>query len=564
MKKKTYAVLAAVGAVLGTATAVGLIATHKYRRNMLFGGSDKSLPPKRNVYFAGGGLAALSGAYYLIRDCNVPGSNIYIFEGSGNIGGAFNFGGDPETGYVCTTPKLLSSNLHSNMMDMLKGLQSVNVENISVRDEFIYYTNANPASTGARLIDADKNAITGGFGISKVVRKRIKSLLGTRDHMLSPISVAEYFVETPEFLHSNLWAIISSTYLIRSTSSVLELKHILNCVAGEISDLFTQKNIVRSQLNLQETIISALKAYLEAHNVNIATHCKVTDADFDDYTGRVNAIHLDDNGTLKTFYLNAKDLFFVTNGSISECATTGSYNNPAPVPETAPASEALWAKLSEKRDGFGTPDAFYSDSDCELISFTITAKSKILLDKINELSGNTSSGSSLLTFKDSPWGLTVSTLPQPYFSSQTDDITVICGYGLYTAERGRYTEKEMRYSSGAEILFELIKHLGIEDQWDEITKDIVNVIPCAMPYATASSLPYYDGDKPIIVKDRCANMAFIGQFAKLGAGISNSSEYTVRTAREAAYRLTDSKKSSTPPPRAVMASYVKLFKALKK
>lgn len=562
MKKKTIAALAALGAVLGAATAAGIITAKKRHHNMLSGGRDKSLPPKRNVYFAGGGLAALSGAYYLIRDCKIPGDSIYIFEGSGNIGGAFNFGGNSETGYVCTTPKLLSLSNHSNIIDMLKGLQSVNIDNMSVRDEIINYMNANPASDGARLIDADKNAVRSGFGVSKSALKRIKTLLGTRDHLISGTSIAEYFIDIPEFLHSNLWAIISPTYLVRETSSVLELKHILNCISGEITDLFTQKNTVRTQLNLQETIISSLKAYLEAHNVNISTHCEVTDADFDDETGRVNAIHLDDNGTLKTFYLNAKDLFFVTNGSISECATTGSYDHPAPAPETAPAAEALWARLCEKRDGFGDPVAFYSDSDNEVISFTITAKSKFLLDKLNELSGNTTASGTLMTFKDSPWGLTVSTLPQPYFSSQADDITVICGYGIYTNEYGKYTDKEMRYSSGAEILFELVKHMGIEDMWDEITKDIVNVIPCAMPYATAASLPYYDGGKPIIVNNSCANIAFIGQFAKLGAGISNSSEYAVRTAREAAYRLTGTKKSSTPPSKTVMGSYI-LFKALK-
>ncbi|GEM_PF-235253 len=563
MKKKTIAALAALGAVLGAAAAAGIITAGKRRQQLLNGGRDKSLPPKRNVYFAGGGLAALSGAYYLIRDCKIPGDSIYIFEASGNIGGAFNFGGDSETGYVCTTPKLLSPSNHSNIEDMLKGLQSANIDNMSVRDEIMNYMFANPASDGARLIDADKNAVRSGYGVSKTALKLIKALLGTRDHMISGISIAEYFIETPDFLNSNLWAILSAAYRIRETSSVLELKHILNCISGEITELFTQKNIVRSQLNLQETIISALKAYLEAHNVNIATHCEVTDADFDDETGRVNAIHLDDNGTLKTFYLNAKDLFFVTNGSISECATTGSYDQPAPVAETAPASAALWTRLSEKRDGFGEPLTFYSDSDSEVISFTITSKSRLLLDKLNEISGNTTASGSLMTFKDSPWGLTISTLPQPYFSSQADDITVICGYGIYTKEKGKYTDKEMCYSSGAEILFELVKHIGIEDMWDEITKDIVNVIPCAMPYATAAALPYYDDGKPIIVKDSCANMAFIGQFAKLGAGISNSSEYAVRTAREAAYRLTGTKKSSTPPPKAMMGAYL-MLKSLKK
>lgn len=564
MKKKTIAALAALGALLGAATAAGVITAKKRKQQMLAGGSGKSLPPRRNVYFAGGGLAALSGAYYLIRDCHIPGDSIHIFEESGNIGGAFNFGGSPETGYVCTTPKILSVNNHSNIMDMLKGLKSTSLDNMSVRDEILNYMNANPVCEGARIIDADGNAVSGGFGLTKADIKRIKSLLGSKDYMISEITVADYFAEVPEFMRSNLWTLISSTYLLRSTSSVLELKHILNCISGEPEELFTMKNTLRSQYNLQETIIAALRNYLEAHNVNISTHCRVTDTDFDEETGRVNAIHLNDNGTLKTFYLNAKDLFFITNGSISECATTGDYNYPAPTTETTPASKELWMKLCEKRDGFGNPHIFYEDSESEVVSFTITAKSSLLHDKLRELAGCSSASGSLITFKGSPWRLTISTVPQPYFSSQTDDITVICGYGINTAVEGKYTDKAMRHASGAEILFELVKFLGIEEQWDDITKDIINVIPCAMPYATASSLPYSEEEKPLIVKASCANIAFIGQFAKLGAGISYSSEYTVRTAREAAYRLTGTKKSSTPPPKAVMASYVKLFKSLKK
>ncbi|MGM9936230.1 MAG: oleate hydratase, partial [Candidatus Ornithomonoglobus sp.] len=304
--------------------------------------------------------------------------------------------------------------------------------------------------------------------------------------------------------------------------------------------------------------------YLVKNNVNFATHCVVTDVDFAEDSSRISAIHLNDNGTAKTFYLNKNDLCFITNGSISECAAVGDYNCPAPEYEGLPASASLWTKIAEKRDGFGNPARFYTDGDTEIISFTITARSSKLLDYIKQFTCNTEAQSAITTFKDSPWGLTVSALPQPYFSSQSDDVTVISCYGVNTTAEGRYIDKEMRHCSGAELLFELVKYLKLEDRWDEITADIINVIPCAMPYAAASSLPYADDDKPLIVKDKNINFAFIGQFAKLGGGISYSSEYAVRTAREAAYRLTGTKKTSAPPPRAVMASYVKMFKALKK
>lgn len=564
MKRRNIAVLAALGAALGAATAAGIITARNRSRKQLIGGTDKALPPKRNIYIGGGGLSALSAAYYFIRDCRVPGDSIHIFEESGNIGGALNIGGDCESGYICTPPKNLSLKNHSNLMDMLSCLRSANIPDMSVKDEITNYMCANPVNEQARLIDADGNAVSGGFGLCKACIKRIKTLLKAKDYEISEVSVADFFTDLPEFTHSNLWTLISTAYMMTADSSAVELKHILNCISGEINDLFTMKNTLRAQYNLQETVIDALRIWLESHNVNFATHCRITDVDFEDENNRISAIHLDDNGTLKTYYLNKNDLFLLTNGSISECATIGDYNFPAPAPTDEPASVTLWRKISEKRDGFGNPDVFYYDTDSEIVSFTITARSRRLLDAFNEFTGNAPAGGLLTTFTDSPWGLTISSVAQPYFTTQTDDVTVICGYGVHPAAEGRFTDKPMRYASGAEILFELVKFLHLEDSWDEITKDIINVIPCALPYAGASTLPFSDEEKPISVKDRDSNFAFIGQFTKLGSGISYSSEYAVRTAREAAYRLTGTKKASTPPPRAVRTSYIKLFNALKK
>ncbi|MGN0182042.1 MAG: oleate hydratase [Candidatus Ornithomonoglobus sp.] len=564
MKKKTIAGLTALGAVLGVATVAGVVASKKKKQKQLKGNDNMTLPPKRNIYFAGGGLAALSGAYYLIHDCNIPGDSIHIFEESSKIGGAFNIGGDSENGYICTSPKLLSLKNHANLMDMLKGLQSVNIENVSVYDEITGFMKANPVKENARIVSTDGGIVSSGFELDKASIKDIKALLGFKDYEVSEMSIIEYFSDAPKFLVSNLWTLLSTAYMLTEKSSVVELKHILNCVSGEMNDLFSMRNTVRAQFNLQETVIKSLENYLSKHNVNFATNCGVIDVDFEEDSNRISAIHLNDNGTAKTFYLNKNDLCFITNGSISECATVGDYNCPAPEHEELPASAALWTKMAEKRDGFGNPARFYTDTDTEIISFTITAKSSKLLDYIKQFTCNNETQSAITTFKDSPWGLTVSALPQPYFSSQSDDVTVISCYGVNVTAEGRYIDKEMRHCSGAELLFELVKYLKLEDRWDEITADIINVIPCAMPYAAASSLPYADDDKPLIVKDKNTNFAFIGQFAKLGGGISYSSEYAVRTAREAAYRLTGTKKTSAPPPRAVMASYVKMFKALKK
>lgn len=564
MNRKTIAGLAALGAVVGVATAAGILAAKKKNQKQLNGKKHTVLPPKRNIYFAGGGIASLAGAYYLIHDCNVSGECIHIFEATSNLGGAFNVAGDNETGYVCVAPKILSLRNHVNVMDMLSGVPSVNIPGISVKEEIINYMNANPINESTRLVDTNGVKTDLEFGLSKSIIKSVKVLMSEKDDDISDITVDEFFGDAPEFFKSELWILASTSYMLTRNSSALELKHILSCISGEIPELYTMKNTVRAQLNLQETVIDALEQYLSSHNVNFATHCRVLDVDFDENTNKIQALHLNDNGTAKTFYLNKNDLCIITNGSISECASIGDYNAPAPEHEKTPASAALWSKLASKRSDLGNPDRFFSSDETGIISFTITSKSSMLLDYIKQFTSNTVSGGVLTTFKDSPWGLTVSYVPQPYFSSQSDDITVICGYGVNIDRDGLYTGKAMKDASGAEILFELVKHLKLEERWEEISEDIINVIPCAMPYASASSLPYSDGEKPPVIPYKDGNLAFIGQFAKLGGGITYSSEYAVRTAREAVYRLTGTKKHSAAPPKSNPAAYLKMFSALKK
>lgn len=560
MDKRTIAGLAALGAVLGAAAATGVVISKK-RKKRLLAEKSETLLPKKNIYFAGGGIAALSGAFYLIHDCKVPGECIHIFEASSNLGGSFNVGGNSEDGFITALTAPLCTDSKSNLGNMLSVLPSVNLPGISVAEEIRSFEDANPLDEFSRLVDSGCLEVT-GMGVSNAAKKQIKSLLSRSEEDLEDVSIHEFFIDAPDFLMSNLWGVISTTYLLKPDSAAQELKHILS--SNSVSELFEMKGMARTQLNIQETVITALIHYLSARNVNFSTHCRVIDLDFEESCGRVCAIHLNDNGTAKTFYLNKNDLCFVTNGSASECATVGDYNYPAPQHDDAPASMALWRNISGKREGLGKPEAFFASDRTEVISFTITAKSTLLLDCIKQYASGSTSCGTLTTFTDSPWGLTVMTPPQPYFLSQDDNCTVICGYGVNVTEEGKYIDKSMKDSSGAEILFELVKHLHLEERWDEITDDIINVIPCAMPYASAASLPHENDDKPLVIPFKDGNIAFIGRFARLGCGISGSSEYAVRTAREAAYRLTGTKKSSAAPPRNGVSSYLKLFLDLKK
>ncbi len=60
-------------------------------------------------YLVGGGIASLAAAVFLIRDCDIPGCNITIFEELDVIGGSLDGAGSPQSGYVLRGGRMLES-----------------------------------------------------------------------------------------------------------------------------------------------------------------------------------------------------------------------------------------------------------------------------------------------------------------------------------------------------------------------------------------------------------------------------------------------------------------------
>src|SRR5574344_2285241 len=55
---------------------------------------------KKSAYIVGSGLAALSAAFYLVRDAQMPGKNIHILEKDPVAGGACDGWQYPDKGFV--------------------------------------------------------------------------------------------------------------------------------------------------------------------------------------------------------------------------------------------------------------------------------------------------------------------------------------------------------------------------------------------------------------------------------------------------------------------------------
>ncbi|GIQ80039.1 nucleoside diphosphate kinase, partial [Kipferlia bialata] len=96
----------------------------------------------RHAYFVGGGLASLSGAAYLIRDCGFKGENIHIYEGLPILGGSNDGIGSVEGGFVCRGGRMLQEETYENFWELFRSIPSLDSPGKSLTDEILDFDHA--------------------------------------------------------------------------------------------------------------------------------------------------------------------------------------------------------------------------------------------------------------------------------------------------------------------------------------------------------------------------------------------------------------------------------------
>lgn len=540
-KNNTRNALLALGAIAGAAT-VATIATKKIKNKSQV--PEKSVldinNEDRQVYFVGGGLASLAGALYLVRDCNFKGENIHIFEGMKILGGSNDGIGDPVNGFVCRGGRMLNEETYENLWELFSSVPSLDMPNMSVTEEILNFDHLHPTHSQARLVDKYGVILDAhSMGFNNADRMALGKLLITPEEKLDDMTIQEWFSHTPHFFQTNFWHMWQTTFAFQKWSSLFEFRRYMNRMILEFSRIDTLEGVTRTPYNQYDSLILPLKAYLDEFGVDFNTNSTVTDLDFkqgDEIT--VTAIHLEQDGEEKVIELNSGDVCIMTNGCMTDCATLGDMNTPAEYNPNNPISADLWRKVANKKEGLGNPEPFFDHpEETNWESFTVTCKGNKILKIIEEITGNIPGSGALMTFKDSNWLMSIVVAAQPHFKNQPLDTTIFWGYGLYTEKIGDYVKKPMRDCTGKEMLEELLYHLHLEDEMDELMDTVVNVIPCMMPYIDSQFQPRKMSDRPKVVPDGSTNFAMISQFVEIPEDMVFTEEYSIRAARTAIYKL---------------------------
>jgi len=543
--KNNMNLLLALGAIAGAATVASL--GSKKLKNKAITSINPSINinnEDRHVYFVGGGLASLAGAAYLVRDCNFKGENIHIIEGMKVLGGSNDGAGDVMNGFVCRGGRMLNEETYENFWELFSSIPSLDMPGKTVTEEILNFDHLHPTHAQARLID--KYGViqdVTSMGFNNADRMALGKLMITPEEKLDDMTIEEWFSHTSHFFETNFWYMWQTTFAFQKWSSLFEFKRYMERMIFEFSRIETLEGVTRTAYNQYESVILPLKTYLDGFGVDFSINAAVTDLDFKPGEGiTVTAIHTEENGTERVIELNSNDVCIMTNGCMTDSATLGDMHTAPEYNPSKPISGELWAKIAQKKPGLGNPEPFFGHPDeTNWESFTVTCKGNKLLKLIEKFSTNIPGSGALMTFKDSNWLMSIVVAAQPHFKNQPMDTTIFWGYGLFTEKIGDYVKKPMRDCTGEELLIELLHHLHMEDQLEEIMDTVINVIPCMMPYIDSQFQPRKMTDRPNVVPKGSTNFAMISQFVEIPEDMVFTEEYSVRAARIAIYTLFDVK-----------------------
>ena len=501
----------------------------------------------KSAYIVGSGLAGLAAAAFLVRDAQMPGKNIHIFEKDPVAGGACDGAFIEKYGFLCRGGREMENHFEC-LWDLFRSVPSIETEGVSVLDEYYWLNKHDPNFSLERAIfSGGESAHTDGkFDVPPEAGMQILKIFMTPNRELEDKKITDYFDE--DFFKTNFWLYWQTMFAFQKWHSALEMKLYIQRFIHHIGGLPDFKALKFTKYNQYDSLILPLKKYLEENGVSFEFSCFVKDIEFECTPEKKVAkkIVLERAGKDETINLTENDYVITTLGSNVDNATIGT-NTTVPAildePGSGPSWE-LWKKIAAQDPAFGRPEKFCSNiHDTLWCSATVTTLDDKIppyvakITKRDPFSGKVVTGG-IVTVKDSSWLMSFTFNRQPHFKEQTKDQLVGWIYALNCDVPGDYIKKPIKECTGIEICEEWLYHMGVpEEHIAEYATNHANTIPCIMPYVTTYFMPRAEGDRPAVVPQGAVNFGFVGEHVETPRDVAFTTELAVRTGMEAAYTL---------------------------
>ncbi|WP_168790220.1 oleate hydratase [Paraburkholderia aromaticivorans] len=489
-----------------------------------------------HFYLVGGGIASLAGAAFLIRDADVPGCLITIFEALDKPGGSLDGGGSPQEGYVVRGGRMLESK-YLCTYDLFDSIPTLDGRS-SVTKEIFDWNETIRTSSKARLVRDGRREDAPAYGLTEMQLLTLGRLSLEPEALLGNSRISDHL--DPAFFETNFWIMWCTTFAFQPWHSAAEFRRYLLRFAHMTPGFNQLHGIMRTVYNQYDSMVRPLRKWLDDRGVRFRANTRVIDLRYDESgaLNRVAGIVCEQDNRRVEIPVGEDDKVIVTLGSMTAGSSLGSTNRPAAFNhDDSSGAWALWKTIAAGRTEFGHPSIFADHVDeSRWLSFTATLHDPTLSRLVRDLTGNVPGEGGLITFAQSNWLASIVLPHQPHFMGQPKDVEVFWGYGLFVDRPGNFVGKPMIECTGREILTELLGHLRIQEQAAPILDDAI-CIPCLMPFITSQFLRRKRGDRPEVVPEGWANLAFVGQFCELPNDVVFTVEYSVRSAQTAVYTL---------------------------
>lgn len=480
---------------------------------------------ERKAYIVGGGIAGLSAAAFLVRDAQMPGKNITVYDQLPVFGSSMDAAGSAANGYVSRGERELEPYMEC-LWDLFGSIPSLYEEGHTVQDETRECNKNWEIDSKHRLweqgfVPHDESTM----GVTPETQEQMIKMMLTEEDQLEDVTIKQWF--SPAFFQSQLWYYWSSMLAFQPYHSLIEMRRYAVRFMHQLHLIRSLRGILRTKYDQYGSLIRPLEKYLADHGVNFVSGATVTDMDIriDGNDKTVTALHIGEGSDAQIVPVAEKDLVFFTNGSMTQNSTQGSMTE-APVMNRDAVHKgcfSLWEKLADKCPEYGHPEKFSFDPDkSNFVSCSVTVRDyPQFFDYLAEKTGNPTGKGGYSTFVDTPWFINYNVPLQPVAPDQPENVQFMWFYGLHA------------------------NNCGLEDKIDEIMPHIT-AIPVVMPYITSQFMPRKLKDRPEVIPNGNKNLAFIGQFVELEGDVVFTVETSVRTAMIAVYRLLHLDRPITP------------------
>lgn len=513
----------------------------------------------RQIHIVGAGIAGLAAAVFAIRDGKIPGRNIHIYEegrdqdaqhGGNSTGGALDATQVANKGFVMRGGRMFEEK-YLCTYDFLSEIPSYDDKSISAAEDIFRFTKEAGWRATARLLDANGGVLNvRSMGFDWGDRFALLRLLLTLDEKkLSRKRIDEVLPD--HFFDSHFWQMWCTMFSFQPWHSAIEMRRYLLRFIHLFPQIADLSCVYHTRYDQFHSIVLPVIEWLKAQGVDFQKGVAVVDMEFGEPNsgGQYRVASLtrcsSDDASSDVVALGEKDVVLVTNGSMTDAAILGDWDNPAPLKADVSAAWSLWRRLAKKRKGsFGDPEAFIRKVEqSKWLSFTVVTNSSKFSDHLFRLTGRTFGREGLITFKRSGWFMTIHPHFAPVYPGHDGAKEFIWwGYGLRPDNTGDFIAKKMADCSGKELLEEALRQLRVDDATFAEVMDPKHstCIPCMMPYITSQFMPRDPGDRPPVRPVGSENLAFVGQFAEIEKDVVFTVEYSVRTAKAAIKSLIDS------------------------